>query len=245
MSRLVWGQGARPIDEGLDHGVLYSAEGVASWDGLVSVRENDDGSVGTEHYIDGVRTVITQQLGDFSATLEAFTYPDEFLAYDGYSDDASNKRFGLSYRTPHGDGHHIHVVYNALARPQSRSWQSVAAQVNPNSFAWDISAVATVVPGASPTAHLMIDTNLTPEVVPTVEGWLYGTDTEDPRLPTPNEFVELFESATVLRISYNPDGTWTATGPSEFVQVNLDGSFTITAPTALHLDSGFIEVRSY
>lgn len=245
MTRLVWGQGARPVDEGLDQGVLYSDESAVPWNGLIAVKENDDSSVSLDQYIDGIRTVITQQLGDFSASLEAFTYPDEFIAYDGYSDDPSNKRFGLSYRTPHGNGHHIHVVYNALARPQIRSWKTLAAQTEPDAFVWDISAAAIDVPGASPTAHLMIDTNLTPEVIPTVEGWLYGTATEDPRLPTPLEFVNLFESATILRITYNPDGSWTATGPDEFFEIKPDGTFSITAPTASHLDPGYFDVRSY
>lgn len=246
MAELNWDEGPRPYEVGLERGVLYS-EGVAvPWNGLISLEEKEVVDLDTTYFVDGVRRRITQQSGSFSATLQAFTYPDEFAQYDGYSKDPTYNRFGLSYRTLREDeGARLHLIYNAIARPSARSMATIGDVLSPATFAWDIYTSAVDIPGARPASHLTIDLSEAGELTEAVEGILYGTATTSARLPSPAELIDLFETITTLRVTYNSDGTWTATGPDDVIQVNADGSFTLSAPTAFLLDEGVFTVTSY
>jgi hypothetical protein len=245
MTRLVWGEGPRLFDLGVDQGVLYlDGEGVA-WNGLVSVNERATGRLDTEHYFDGNRLHISQDLGDFEATVSAYTYPDAFAEYNGYSERDIYQRFGFSYRTQHGDNHKIHLVYNVLVRNDSRAWKTLADRPDPSLFAWDIYASAVKIPGASPAAHLVMETPRTETALAALENILYGTDTTDPRLPEPEELVELYEAAALLRITYNGDGTYTASGPDDMVHILPDGRFEINAPSAFLINEDLFVVNSY
>lgn len=245
MTRLEWGKQPRLYEEGVDQGVLYSGGTGVPWNGLVSVNEKEGGDTDTEHYLDGVRTVITQNLSEFAATIEAYTYPDEFEEYSGYSESVSGKRFGLSYRTAFGDGYKIHLVYGAAVVPSARSWSTLNESPDLSTFAWDISATPVPILGASPGSHLILDTRESPDVTEAIEDVLYGSSTSEPRLPNPQEVIELCELALTLRITYNGDGTWTATGPEGLIQVNVDGSFQLSSHTAFLLNSGLYTVNSY
>jgi hypothetical protein len=245
MTRLNWGDAPRPYEEGVDRGVLYSeGEGVV-WGGLISVSEEDSSEVNTDYYLDGIRSVITQNLGEYSATIEAFTYPDQFAEHSGYAKTTSGKRFGLSYRTSYGDGHKLHLVYNVLATLSTRQWSTTSDSPSPSSFVWDIFASAIPIPGASPGSHLVLDTTESPEVTAAIEDILYGTETLDPRLPDPEEVVDICERARPFRVVYDGDGTWTATGPDEMIQVYADGSFQLQALSVFHIDEDAFTVSSY
>lgn len=246
MTRLDWGNTARVYDEGLDRGVLYSDNPAVPWNGLISVSEEAASEIDTDHYIDGVRTIVVEDIGDFRATLRAYTYPDEFNDYNGYSESNRMKRFGLSYRTARGDGHRIHLIYNALVIVPERERTTIASTMDPGLFDWDISASAIKIPGARSAPHIIVDTRSYPEVSQELEDILYGTDTTDARLPLPEEIVEMFESATTFRVRHNGDGTWTVTGPDGWIETFSDGRFTISAPTAQPLgESGAYVIDSY
>lgn len=232
--RLNWDEAPRLYSEGLDRGVLYTKGVGVPWNGLISVDEQETGETYTDYYLDGVRVRIVQDLGDFTAKLEAYTYPDEFT-------DVSTVPFGLSYRTQHGDAYFLHIVYDALAIPSSRTLQTESSIQEASTFSWDISALAQPIPGASPSAHLIVSSADTPEVIEAIENILYGSDVADPRLPPANEVMNICETAAVLHITYNGDGTWTAEGPDSMIQVNLDGSFQINAPSAyLYSQEAFV-----
>lgn len=239
MSRLDWASAPRGWEDGVSNAVLYSdGEGIA-WNGLVAVDEGASGTQNTDTYFDGRRLVILQEIGDFEATVQAFTYPDQL-------EDPGIRRFGLSYRTQHSAGDKIHIVYNALFKVPDNKFTSIGASISPSIFAWRLQASAVNIPGARPSSRLTIDTaDTSPELVGVVEAWLYGTDISNPRLPDPEEFVDLFEAATTLRITQNGDGTYTATGPDHIVQLHGDGSFTIVAPTLQYLDEGIFVVDSF
>lgn len=238
LMRLNWDEAPRFYSEGLDRGVLYTKGTGVPWNGLISVEEQETGETYSDFYLDGVRVRVVQDLGDFTAKLEAYTYPDELT-------DVSTVPFGLSYRTQHGDAYFLHIVYNALAIPSSRTLQTTGATQEPSTFSWDISALAESIPGASPAAHLIISSTDTPEVIEAIENILYGSDVAGPRLPPPTEVMDIFESVAVLHITYNGDGTWTATGPDDMIQVHEDGSFTISSPSLYFLDDGRFIVSSY
>lgn len=245
--RLTWGDPAGPLyDQGIDRGVLYLDGTAVPWNGLVSVDEGASGLVDTEHYLDGNRLHISQETGDFEARISAFTYPDVFAEYNGYSDRDEYRRFGFSYRTQHGpNSYKIHIVYNVMVRDDSRSWDTLSADIDPSLFSWDIYASEIPIPGASPAARLMMESPRDPSVFETIEDILYGKGEVEPRLPDPAEIVELYEAATILRITYNGDGTWTATGPDEMVQPLDDGRFELNAPSAFFIDQDSFVVNSY
>lgn len=245
MTRLEWGERSPLYDQGVDRGVLY-LDGVAvPWNGIVSVNEKETGGINTDHYFDGNRVHISQEKEDFEAQLTAFTYPDEFAEYNGYSEREQYKRFEFSYRTQHGaGGHKIHLVYNATVRINSRSWTTLSDAANPSLFTWDISGAAVPVPGAQPAARLSMEAPEDPTVLRRLEDLLYGTATTAPRLPYPAELIELYEASTLLTITYNKNGTYTAEGPDSIVRELEDGSFVIDSPSAFLLDQGKFTVSS-
>lgn len=245
MSRLVWGEGLKQFDLGLDHGVLYFDDVAVPWNGLVSVDEKDTATVSADYYFEGNRLLASQDTGDFEARISAYTYPDLFSEYNGYGPRDEYKRFGFSYRTQNGDDHRLHIVYNVLVRDDVRAWKSLSDVIDPSLFGWDIHASAIPMPGASPASRLTMEVPWQSTVFDAVEDILYGSDTTEARLPDPAELVELYESSTRLRIIYNGDGTYTATGPDDMVHLLDDGRFELNAPSIFLIDQGKFVANSY
>ena len=194
MARLQWNQsGQRLYEAGVDRGVLYLNDDTGiPWDGLVQIVE-DSGD--TEHeplYFDGVKYNSPQAVGDFEGTLDAFTYPDEFLEYEGFVslgegllvDDQPAKQFGLSFRTMVGNdvegsalGYKLHLIYNLVAVPADITKQTLTEQFSLSPFSWRLTAVPEQIPGFRPTAHVILDSRfLSPEILTEVENILYGTE---------------------------------------------------------------------
>lgn len=237
MTRLTWGALPPMYDLGLNQGVLYLPDAVVPWNGLVSVEEKATGTLNTEHYYDGNRVHISQDVGEFEAQISAYTYPDVFDEYNGYSPIPKEQRFGLSYRTQHGDeGARLHIVYNALVRKDSWGWKTQTDQPNIELFTWDIYGEPMPVPGARPTSHLVLEASRDAGLLLMLEDMLYGTDDADPRLPTPTELADIYESAALLRVSYNADGSYTATGPDDMIEVLDNGRIRFSAPSVLMID---------
>lgn len=245
MTGLTWGELPPMYDQGVDRGVLYLEDAAHPWNGLVAVDEKETGAIETDHYFDGNRLHISQELGDFEATISAYTYPDAFAEYNGYSDRETYKRFGFSYRTQFGEGYKIHVVYNVLVRDDSRSWVTESSAPNPSLFNWDIYGSDVPILGASPASRMTLEVPRDETVLAKLEDILYGTDTTEPRLPDPAEIIELYEEATLLRITYNGDGTYTASGPDSMVQILEDGRFRLDTPSAFLIAEGIFTVHSY
>lgn len=197
MTKLTWDKpGQRLYEAGLDRGVLYlsTALGVA-WNGLTSVEEDLEDTTSEPVFFDGVKTTDYPLIGDFSATLHAFTYPDEFLEYEGivstgeglYVDAQNPKQFGLAYRTLVGNdvegsdlGYQIHIIYNLTALSDTKSYASKLPGSGPMDFAWKMTAVPEKVLGYRPTAHVIIDSRFLPaDILETIEDILYGSDNSE------------------------------------------------------------------
>ena len=244
--RLEWGTLPPMYDQGLDRGVLYLQEGAVPWNGLVSIDEASVGEVNADHYFDGDRVHISHETGDFEATISAYTYPDVFAEYNGYSERESRRPFGLSYRTQRGmNDYRIHIVYNALIYETSKVRSSITDRTDPALFKWDIRAADVEIPGASPAAHLMLEAPNDKGVLGLLEDILYGTETVEPRLPDPAELIDLYEASTLLTIKHHGDGSYSASGPDDMVTILDDGRFSITAPTVFLLENDIFQVSSF
>lgn len=258
MTALTWNDiGKRQYEAGVDRGVLYpgSGPGVA-WNGLVGVEDTTTDASQTIIYLDGnkVRTMI--DIGNFTATIKAFTYPDEFELMAGLANDMLDTQvpvaFNFSYRTLVGNdvdgnahGYRIHLVYSARAQPTSSDYETLAATPELATFSWDISTRPITVPGYRPTAHVIIDSTLAyPSAVAALEAILYGGVGVDPSIPTIPALIAMFETTDFVTITDNGDGTWTASGPPEAIYMLDSETFAIDWPTAIYTDANTYTISS-
>lgn len=220
MPEIVWDQsGDREFETGVDHGVLYEPDatgafvkGVA-WNGLTTVTESPSGAESNPQYADNIKYLNLKSAEEFGATIEAFTYPDEFGKYNGeaqpepgvYLGQQRRGTFGLSYRTLKGNdlegtdhGYKLHLVYNCDAAPSEKAYATVNDSPEAITFSWELTttkvAVGTVAGKKyNPVASITIDsTKVDADALELLESTLYGTDTTEARLPFPREVIEMF-----------------------------------------------------
>ena len=253
MTAVKWDEaGSRVFENGLDRGVLYLPSGdVVPWNGLTNVIEKFNKQINAV-YFDGAKINDLVQLGDFSATMKAVTYPDEFLDLEGVENvrqgvllgDQRPKTFALSYRTKIGDdidgadaGYKIHILYNVTAMPSDKTYATFKIDPSLVEFEWTISAVPEEIPGFRPTAHLIIDSRYTdPFLMEDVEKKLYGDTYSDASLLPMADFVNFMATWYRVKITDNGDGTWTATADRDgFIFVDGFDEFLITNCNALYI----------
>lgn len=223
MTVLKWDEiGKRLYENGTSHGVLYTLNdegkyntGVA-WNGLTSVKQSPDGAEETAIYANDHKYLSMLSAENFKGTIEAYTYPDEFMECDGskeltkgvYAGQQTRKPFGLVYSTIIGNdvkgeayGEKIHVIYQAKVSPSSREYETINDEPDALTFSWEFSATPSDVgseldaKGVRPTSYLAIDTTKLEEAtVKKIKDKLYGTELEEAALPTIEEFVELIGS---------------------------------------------------
>jgi hypothetical protein len=216
MTVLEWDKvGDRRYETGIDRGVLFPPNAPAvPWNGLTSVTETVSRDV-KSYYLDGVKYLDHHVPGSYAAKLAAFTYPDELETLLGMTEyapgvflhDQRAKLFHLSYRTLVGNdvdgtdhGYKVHIVYNVLAIPSDKAMSSVSNQVSVEPFEWDLTGTPNVMFGIRPTAHISLDSRkITPVVLTTVEGLLYGTPYVDADHPGTNPSLPmLFDLLTMV-----------------------------------------------
>lgn len=261
MSRLTWGApGSRFYETGVDRGVLYvtGLPGVA-WTGLTSVEISPSGGGVKSYYLDGNKYLMVSATEEFGATINAFTYPEEFGLCDGTSQPRTGlrltqqrrKSFGFSYRTMVGNdlsgdaGYKIHIVYNALAEPSSQSYSSMSEDVDPVEFAWTITTRPPSVAGYKHTSHIEIDSRTTDHnVLEAIEEVLYGNDENLPRLPSFAELLTIFDDLYVFIVTDNGDQTFTIEGPDEAITALPDIYLQFNWPTVVELDENTYTISS-
>lgn len=254
MTAIVWHEtGTRFYETGVDRGVLYLPEGGGvPWNGLLSVNENVVGKQSAPFYFDGVKYADVIGVGDFAGSIKAYTYPDEFLQFDGivslgnglFVTNQNPKRFNLSYRTKIGNeeddelGYKIHILYNLTAIASQKNYQSQSNDPNIIEFEWNITAIPEDAPGFQPTAHLIIDSrHMNPILLADIENTLYGTVGTDPELPSVSTLTSFISDWVIIRITDNGNGTWTATGPDDLITMLDSTTFQIIQANAEYLDA--------
>lgn len=222
MARLVWDEESKKTYEtGVDHGVLYLKDSTGAystgvpWNGLTGVTESPSGAESTPLYADNIKYLNLRSVEEFGCTIEAYTYPDEFMECDGsasltkgvYVGQQARKPFGFSYRTVIGNdtkgesyGYKLHLVYGCDAAPSDKGYQTINDSPDAITFSWEISTTPVNVDGGlKPTATLTIDsTQVDPDKLKSLEDILYGGEGDgatSARLPLPNEVASLFQAA--------------------------------------------------
>lgn len=240
MTTLQWDLvGQRLYETGVDHGVLYIPDafgayvnGVA-WNGLTSVSESPSGAEPNAQYADNIKYLNLFSAEEFSATIEAFTYPDEFAQYDGLGSPAvgvtigqqTRKSFGLCYRTKLGNdvdgedhGYKLHLIYGCSASPSEKAYNTINDSPEAITFSWSISTIPVAVSGHKPTSVITIDsTKVSSADLLDLEHLLYGTGGTDPSLPLPDAVISLFTGSQVT--------------VSPTIPTYVSGTHTLTIPT--------------
>lgn len=227
--KIVWDAAGKHFYEtGVDHGVLYpmnsSGNGYEKgvpWNGLTAVTESPEGAEVTPIYADNIKYLNLMSAEDFKATIEAYTYPEEFEACDGSANlgegvkigQQPRKSFGFAYRTKVGNelnpelGYKLHLIYGAIAAPSERAYETVNDSPDAITFSWELSTIPAEVTGFKPTAHVEIDsTKVNSGKLALIEAALFGTDDQaqvtaiaakvsgfdgNPMLLLPNDLIAL------------------------------------------------------
>ena len=216
MPKLKWDQsGERTYEMGVRQGVLYPQVtdgtyplGVA-WNGLTSISESPSGAEPTPIYADDIKYLNIISVEEFGATVEAYTYPDEFAILDGSAEispgvligQQNRKPFGLCYRTTLCNdtegtsyGYKLHLIYSGTVTPSEKAYSTINDNPDAITFSWELKTTPVPVTGHKPTASLVIDsTKVNAAALASLENILYGTDVSDPRLPLPDEVALLFD----------------------------------------------------
>lgn len=225
MAKLVWDKtGERFYETGVKQGVLYiPTEGVYSkgvaWNGLTAVTESPSGAEATALYADDIKYLNLLSTEEFGATIEAYTYPDEFAVCDGSAEltkgvtigQQKRSTFGLCYKTTIGNdtdgndhGYKLHIIYGALATPSEKAYSTINDSPDAVTFSWEITTTPVNVTGQKPTASLVIDSTKADKTkLEALEAILYGKDPTsegaqdgvEPRLPLPDEIKNLMTAA--------------------------------------------------
>lgn len=217
MAKLIWDNtGERLYETGVKRGVLYVQEsgtypkGVA-WNGLTAVTESPSGAEATPLYADDIKYLNLMSAEEFGATIEAYTYPDEFKVCNGEAELATGvnlgqqvrKTFGMCYRTTVGNdvdgneyGYKLHLIYGALAAPSERAYATINDSPEAITFSWEITTTPVNVEGFKPTAYVVIDsTKADATKLAALEAKLYGSESEEATLPLPDEIKTLMGDA--------------------------------------------------
>lgn len=218
MAMLTWdGTGQKLFETGTDRGVLYVLDsnneykpGVA-WNGLTSVTESPSGADSNKQYADNTIYANLRGAEEFGGTIEAFTYPDAWAVCDGsvivkggiVIGQQGRRTFGFSFRTKIGNdvdgldhGYKLHLIYGATASPSERSYETVNDSPEAATLSWEFDTVPVdvTIDGVQKKVSLLtIDsTKVAKADLDTLEAALYGTQSEDAYLPTPDDVIAMF-----------------------------------------------------
>ena len=222
MAKVKWDEAGKHIYEtGVSKGVLYvmsdtpgTYEKGVAWNGLSSVSESPTGAEVSAIYADNIKYLNLMSREEFEGSIEAYTYPDEFMACDGSASPENakgfivgqqdRKTFAFCYQTKVGNdlnpeaGYKIHIIYGALASPSERSYETVNDSPEAMTFSWDITTTPVAVTGFKPTAHVELDsTKIDKTKLEKIEAKLYGTDepSGEPTLLMPDDIVKILTDA--------------------------------------------------
>lgn len=214
MSKLVWDQiGQRQYETGVEQAAIYpmTSSGEfdkgAAWNGLTAVTESPSGAESTALYANNKKYGELTSAEEFGGTIEAYMYPDEFAECNGEKEmvtgvkiaQQARKAFGLVYKTLIGNdvegtkfGYKLHFVYNAKAKPSEKANNTVNDSPEAGTMSWEFTTTPVSVEGFDAAAHVVVDsTKVDEEKLKALEAVVYGSESEEARLPMPNEIADI------------------------------------------------------
>lgn len=226
MAKLIWDNtGERFYETGVKNVALYVfdntsgqkkyKEGVA-WNGVTAISESPSGAEPTALYADDKKYLNLLSAEEFAASIEAYTYPDEFAECDGSASLAegftigqqARSKFALAYKTTIGNdeagnslGYKLHIIYNCLAAPSEKAYNTINDSPEAITFSWEISTTPvtfTIDDEEYSTACVTIDSRTAdPSKLAALETNLFGgTETDSkPTLVLPNEIYDAMKAA--------------------------------------------------
>jgi len=220
MSKLLWDSvGERLYETGVQQGVLYVRDDTGAypmgvpWNGLIGVTESPSGGEPTPSYANNIKYLNLMSAEEFGASIEAFTYPEEFEECDGSAEGApgvslgqqGRTTFGLAYKTLLGNdvdneeyGYKLHLVYGALAAPSEKSYQTINDSPEAITFSWEVTTTPVNVEGMKPTAVVTLDsTKVNALDLATLEDMLFGAEASEASLPLPDEVITIMSTTAV------------------------------------------------
>lgn len=221
MARLTWDDiTERLFETGVKNCVLYVRKpdgsynyGVA-WNGLTAVTQSPEGAEPTDIFADDIKYLVLRSPENFKASIEAYTYPEEFLPCEGtaipipgvYIDQQPYQTFSICYRTAIGNdtdgddhGYKIHIIYNCLAAPSEKDYGTIDDDPDAITFNWELDSIPMLVDGFKPTSMLTIDsTKINPIDLEIIESRLYGTSNSQPTLLTPHDIQVILQSSFLI-----------------------------------------------
>ena len=218
MARINWDvEGQKFYELGVSKGVLFvkDSEGYGAgvpWYGLTAVNENPTGGEAQDLWADDILYASFRSTERYEATIEAFTYPNEFAVCDGsaeivpgaYLGQQGRKRFGFAFVTKIGSdaddsepsAYRLHIVYGASAKPSGKDHSTINDSPDAATMSWEIDTLPVAVTGHKPTATFELDSRTVDAAkLKQIEDLLYGTDSEDAKLPTPDELIAAVKAA--------------------------------------------------
>lgn len=249
MARIVWDRVEdRSYEVGVDHGVLYipNESGVLQgvpWNGLTKVTKDSTRDSETT-YFDGVKIHNYVKQTEFSGSIDAIMYPAEFEELEGTYElvcgvsvgEQPPGLFSLCYRSQirnsSGDrvGYRLHILYNLIATPADKNYETLDDSIKLMEFSWTLESIPELIPNFRPTAEVTIDSRKTdPWLLEELEDLLYGSDGNDPYLPSFAELSEQIRSFARLKVEVDANGVFTVTErrPGTYISENPDGSWEI------------------
>lgn len=212
--QLVWDAvGEHFFEAGVDKVALFPYKNNAydkgvAWSGVTAINEKPSGAEATDQFADNSKYLAIRSAEDFGFTIEAFQSPKEFDACDGSLSIANGvsatqqtrQSFGLVYRSMIGNdtestghGYKIHIIYGATASPSAVDRSTINSTVEPAKLSWEAKTVPVAVPNKLPTAHIIIDSRLADKPkLAAFEKMIWGDETKDAKLPTPQEIITAF-----------------------------------------------------
>lgn len=217
MSKMVWDQiGERRYETGIEQVALFPQEnglypkGVA-WNGITALNLTPSGAEPTPLFANDRKYLTLMSVEELGGTIEAYTYPDEWMECDGsaelvpgvYVGQQARKPFGLAGKTLIGNdtdgikhGYKLHIVYGGLASPTEQSHSTVNDSPEASTLSWEFSTTPVAVPGHETSSYICIDsTKVDAAKLSALEAIIYGSEEAEPRLPLPEEVATIMAAA--------------------------------------------------
>lgn len=222
MSKLQWPKEDRYYETGVDQVAVYVGSKAEAWNGVTAANEAPSGAEPTKIYADNIVYGAVMSPEENALTIECFTYPNIFNKCIGKTELDRGVFLSQQDRTPFG------VAYRSLIKNDNLEKFNhyklhlfprlvCSSSEEPNSTTNDSPEQKTYSFGATALSIPINDNRITSTIVldsrkfdaaglgnalKIIEGYLYGTDTSKPVMPTVSQITSAIDYAGVLMDSY-------------------------------------------